>query len=151
MKFVSVYLMHHAVRQTLPQLGRNHVFFSFFFFFFFAYWPLTEPLCSGCVNSKTAIHGCKCCLLTSDPAKHAIPKTAEVAYSIGVGELDWQYGTGLKSHGTVTNWCIGRVTCELHDGYFRSMTIKHAIPKTAEVHIPMASYEKRLSGRWTII
>ena len=29
-------------------------------------------------------------------------------YSIGVGELGWQYGTGLKSHGTVTNWCTGR-------------------------------------------
>ena len=26
-----------------------------------------------------------------------------------------------------------RVTCELHDSNFRSMTIKHAIPKTAEV------------------
>ena len=26
---------------------------------------------------------CLCCMLTSDPAKHAIPKTAEVAYSIG--------------------------------------------------------------------
>ena len=26
-----------------------------------------------------------------------------------------------------------RVTCELHDSYFRSMTIKHAIRKTAEV------------------
>ena len=26
-----------------------------------------------------------------------------------------------------------RVTCELHDSYFCSMTIKHAIPKTAEV------------------
>ena len=26
-----------------------------------------------------------------------------------------------------------RVTCELHDSYFRLMTIKHAIPKTAEV------------------
>ena len=33
-----------------------------------------------------------------------------------------------------------RVTCELHDSYFRSMTIKHATPKTAEVH-------KILSGR----
>ena len=40
--------------------------------------------------------------------KHAIPKTVEVAYSIGVGELGWQYGTGLKSHGTVTNRCTGR-------------------------------------------
>ena len=26
-----------------------------------------------------------------------------------------------------------RVTCELHDSYFRLMTIKHDIPKTAEV------------------
>ena len=26
-----------------------------------------------------------------------------------------------------------RVTCELYDSYFRSMTIKHAIPRTAEV------------------
>ena len=40
-----------------------------------------------------------------------------------------------------------RVTCELHDSYFRSMTIKHAIPKTAEVHIPTASYGEILSGR----
>ena len=24
------------------------------------------------------------------------------------GGLGWQYGTGLKSHGTVTNWCTGR-------------------------------------------
>ena len=30
-----------------------------------------------------------------------------------------------------------RVTCELHDSYFHLMTIKHAIPRTAEVHIPL--------------
>ena len=29
-----------------------------------------------------------------------------------------------------------RVTCELHDSYFRLMTIKHAIPRTAEVTHP---------------
>ena len=29
-----------------------------------------------------------------------------------------------------------RVTCELHDSYFRSMTIKNAIPKTAEMTHP---------------
>ena len=40
-----------------------------------------------------------------------------------------------------------RVTCELHDSYFRSITAKHAIRKTAEVHIPMASYREILSGR----
>ena len=39
------------------------------------------------------------------------------------------------------------VTCELHDSYFRVMTIKHVIPKTSEVHIPMASYGEILSGR----
>ena len=44
-----------------------------------------------------------------------------------------------------------RVTYELHDSYFRSLTIKHAIPKTVEVHIPMASYGEILCGRWTII
>ena len=49
-----------------------------------------------------------CCILTFDPAKHAIPKTAEILYSVGVGELGWQYGTGLKSHSTVTNWCTRR-------------------------------------------
>ena len=40
-----------------------------------------------------------------------------------------------------------RVTCELHDSYFRSMTIKHSIPKTAEAHFPMASYGEILSER----
>ena len=40
-----------------------------------------------------------------------------------------------------------RVTCKLHDSYFCLMTIKHTIPKTAEVHIPIASYGEILSGR----
>ena len=31
---------------------------------------------------------------------------------------------------------LKRMTCELHFSYFRSMTIKHTIPKTADVHIP---------------
>ena len=49
-----------------------------------------------------------------------------------VGELGRQYGTGLKSHGAVTNWCTRkRVSCMTV--FFRSMTIKHAIPRTAEV------------------
>ena len=50
----------------------------------------------------------QCFILTPDPAKHAIPKTVEVTYSIGMDELDWQYGARLKSHGTVTNLCTGR-------------------------------------------
>ena len=49
-----------------------------------------------------------CSILTPDLAKHAIPKTAEFAYPIGVGKLGRQYGTGSKPHGTVTNWCTGR-------------------------------------------
>ena len=122
------------------------------------YWSLTIRLFNLISNSLVrgdVLPLCKCrlcCVLTSDPAKHAIPKTVEAAYSIGVGELGWQYGTGLKSHGTVTNWCTGR-------GWpVNSMTVisarwwsKHAIPKTAEVDIPLAIYGKRLSGRWTII
>ena len=40
-----------------------------------------------------------------------------------------------------------RVTSELHDSYFRSMTITQAIPKRAEVtHTPIASYRKKLRG-----
>ena len=77
---------------------------------------------------------CSCCILTSDPAKHVIPKTAKIVYSVGVGELGWQYGTRLKSHGSVTNWCTEKgwpVNC---------MTVisarwssRDAIPKTTEV------------------
>ena len=72
--------------------------------------------------------------MTSDPAKHAILKTAEVAYSVGVGELGWQYGTGLKSHGTDTNWRNGRewpVNCMT--GICARWWSKHANLKTAEV------------------
>ena len=39
----------------------------------------------------------------------------------------------VKSHGTVRLMHWKRVTCILHDSYFHSMTIKHAIPRTAEV------------------
>ena len=42
----------------------------------------------------------------------------------------------VKSHGTVRLIHRKRVTRELHDSYFRSMTIKHAIPRTAEVTHP---------------
>ena len=39
----------------------------------------------------------------------------------------------VKYHGTVRLMYRKKVTCELHDSYFHSMTIKHAIPRTAEV------------------
>ena len=42
----------------------------------------------------------------------------------------------VKSHSTVRLMHRKRVTYELHDSYFHSMTIKHAIPRTAEVTHP---------------
>ena len=57
------------------------------------------------------------------------------AYSMGVGELGWQLGTGLKSHCTVTNWLTGRgwpVNCM---SYFRSMTIKACHSKGVGVEL----------------
>ena len=49
-------------------------------------------------------------LLNTDlrPRQTCHSKDGGSAYSIGVGELGWQYWTGLKSHGTVTDWCTGR-------------------------------------------
>ena len=69
------------------------------------YWPLPPPTCHS--------------------------KDGRSAYFIGVGELGWPYGTGLKilmySHRLMHR---KRVTCELYDSYFRLITVKHAIPKT---------------------
>ena len=86
--------------------------------------------------------------------KHAIPKTAEEHIPMA------SKGKRSRRRACLTIWdkvkmprCRHkvmhrkRVTCELHDSYFRTMTIKHAIPKTAEEHIPMASYGKRSQGR----
>ena len=42
------------------------------------------------------------------PRQTCHSKDGGSAYSISVGELGWQYETGLKSHVTVTNWCTGR-------------------------------------------
>ena len=77
--------------------------------------------------------------MTFDPAKHAIPKwCTERKWHIPmavmrrnrVGGLGWQNGNKGKipwyTHRLMHR---KRVTCELHDSYFRLMTIKHAIPK----------------------
>ena len=84
--------------------------------------------------------------MTSDPAKHAIPKTVEVAYSVGVGELGWQYQ--LKSHGTVTTnapeegdmWTAWQLF-SLDDN--QNMPFQ----RRRKLHIPLAIYGKRLSVR----
>ena len=50
-----------------------------------------------------------------------------MAENMGQGKIPWY------THRLIHR---KRVTCELHDSYFRSMTIKHAIPRTAEVTHP---------------
>ena len=60
--------------------------------------------------SKMTANQTKVWLLYIDlrPGQTCHSKDSGSAYSIDVGELGWQYGTGLKSHGTVTNLCTGR-------------------------------------------
>ena len=41
-----------------------------------------------------------------------------------------------------------RVTCELHDSYFRSMTITQAIPKIAEVTHPDRQISEEIAEAW---
>ena len=66
-----------------------------------------------------------CCMLTSALARHAIPKTAEVAYSVGVRRAWLTIWDTVKiprySHKLMYR---KRMTCELHDSYFRSMMTK---------------------------
>ena len=46
-----------------------------------------------------------------------------------VGDLGLWYGTRWRSHCATTVMHRKRVTSELHDSYFRLMTIKHSISK----------------------
>ena len=41
-----------------------------------------------------------------------------------------------------------RVTCELHDSYFRSMTITYAIPKIPEVTHPDRQISEEIAWAW---
>ena len=56
--------------------------------------------------------------------------------------------TGLKSHGTVTDWCTGRewpVNCmTIISAWWRS---NMPFQRRRKWHIPMASYEEILNGR----
>ena len=80
-----------------------------------------------------------CCILTFDKAKNAIPKWCTgrkwhipmaVMRRNRVGGRGWKKWDKVKipwyTHRLMHR---KRVTCELHDSYFRLMTIKHAIPK----------------------
>ena len=77
-----------------------------------------------------------CSILTVDPTKHTIPKTAEVHIPLAWASLADNMGQGKISRYSHRLMHRKRVTCELHDSYFPLMTIKHAIPRTAEVTHP---------------
>ena len=82
------------------------------------------------------------------PSQTCHSKDGGSAYSIGVGELGRRYGIGLKSHGTLTDWCTGKewhVYCmTVISTWWRSnMPFK----RRRKWHIPMASYGEILSGR----
>ena len=79
-------------------------------------------------NYAIQIYSC-CCILTFDPVKHAIPKTAEVHIPLAWASLTDKMGQGKMPWYSHRLMHRKRVTCELHDSYFRLMTIKHAIPK----------------------
>ena len=82
-----------------------------------------------------------CCILTFDPGKYAIPKWCTgrkwnfpmASHRKKSRRLDLadEMGQGKKKIPWYTHRLMHRkrVTRELHDSYFRLMTIKHAIPK----------------------
>ena len=68
-----------------------------------------------------------------------------------VGELGWQYVTGLKSHGTVTNWCTERGWPVNWMTVISARWSNMPFQRRRKLHIPLAIYGKRLSGHKTII
>ena len=82
------------------------------------------------------------------PGQTCHSKDGGSAYSIGGSEVGWRCGTGLKSHGTLTDWCTGRewpVNCmTVISAWWRSNMPFHGQQKW---HIPMASHGEILSGR----
>ena len=86
----------------------------------------------------------ECCILTFDPAKHAIPKMAEVHIPLVWASLADKMGQVTIPWYTHRLIHRKRVTSELHDSNFRLMMIKHASPKTPEVaYSGLASHESR--------
>ena len=79
-----------------------------------------------------------CCILTFNPAKHAIPKwctgkkwhipMAVMRRNRVGGQAEIWDKVKIPWY-TLRLMHRKRVTCELHDSYFRLMTSKHAIPK----------------------
>ena len=63
------------------------------------------------------------------PSQTCHSKDGGRAYSIGVGELGWIWDRVKIPRYSHKLMPRKRVTCELHDSYFCSMTTKYAIPK----------------------
>ena len=89
------------------------------------------------------IYVCVCVCVCGDlrPGQTCHGKDGGSAYSIGVGESDWLNATGLKSHGTVIDWCTGRewpVNCMtvISTRWQSNMPFQGQ----RKWHIPMASY-----------
>ena len=96
-------------------------------------------------------------LLTRQKMPFKVMHRKEVTHSNGIYErksrgwkLAGEMGRGkekipLYSH-RLTHW--KRVTSELHDSYFRSMTITQAIPKIAEVTNPDRQISEEIAEAW---
>ena len=100
----------------------------------------------------------KCCILTSNPAKHAIPKTVEVEYSVSQLWEEIALMSLADNMGQGKNPTVQSQTDALEEGDLWTasqlflLDYDQNIPfqRRWKLHIPLASYEKRLCGRWTI-
>ena len=75
-----------------------------------------------------------CCILTFDPSKLAISRKWHILMAVMRGNRvggNWLTKWDKVKFPWYTHRLMHRkrVTCKLHDSYFRLMTIKHAIPK----------------------
>ena len=92
------------------------------------------------VSVANVVNMNNCCILTFDPAKNAIPRWCtgrkwHILMAVMRGNcmggnwlMKWDE---VKKFPWYTHRLMHRlrVTCKLHDSYFRWMTINHAIPK----------------------
>ena len=93
-----------------------------------------------CKRAREREREWKCCILAFDPAKNATPRWCtgrrwHILMAIMRGNRVGENWLTKWDEEKKFPWCTHRlmhrkrVTCELHDNYFRLMTIKHAISK----------------------
>ena len=114
----KIFNENHIIKKNLSSVTTINDFPSWLLFFFFCY----------------------CCILAFDPAKNAIPRwctgrRGHILIAVMRGNrvggnwlMKWDE---VKKFPWYTHRLMHRkrVTCELHDSYFRWMTINPAIPK----------------------